>query len=201
MFKIIPSKLAIIVFCIFCISANSNCKTNTINKNNLTISGYLIQKVKTGNGNDSATALFLLSHLVLDDTDAAKLDAMYQNEQDPIKKILFAYTLFQRTQEEKYKTGFINLYPAGEQQKLIWKLSRYETAYATASSPLQQELAYFAMTDENALKKLLSGYKFADGANGDALYEQLANVYKYNPELVLKELKRNHIDPLELGIK
>jgi len=200
MFKIIHSKLSIVVFCIFCISANSNCKTNTINESDL-ISEYLIQKVKTGNRNDATTALFLLSHLVLYETDVAKLDTMYQNEQDTIKKILFAYTLFQRTQEEKYKTEFINLYPEGKQQKLIWELSRHETTYATASSPLQKELAYFAMTDENAFKKLLSGYKFADGANGDALYEQIAHVYKYNQDLVLKELKRNNIDPLEFGIK
>jgi hypothetical protein len=185
--------------CVFVIIGG--CHTKKTNMNDISISEYLIQKVEKGNQNDFTTALFLLSHLSLNKNDIMKLNLMYQNEQDPIKKLFIVYTLYQRTMEKNYENVFIKLYPIGEQQKLIWKLSKYESQYISVSSPLQQRLADFAVTNKEAFSKLLTGYKYADGSDGDGLSDQIANIYKYNQEYVLEELKKNNIDLSEFGIK
>lgn len=203
MFHSIKSNIVMIGLCVSaCVFAIiGGCHTNKTNMNDISISEYLIQKVEKGNQNDFTTALFLLSHLSLNENDIMKLNLMYQNEQDPIKKLFIVYTLYQRTMEKNYENDFIKLFPRGEQQKIIWKLSKYESQYISVSSPLQQRLADFAVTNKEAFSKLLSGYKYADGSDGDSLSDQIANIYKYNQEYVLEELKKNNIDLSEFGIK
>lgn|GEM_PF-5241054 len=175
------------------------CQVN--NDNTITIAEYLIQKVNKGTDNNFTTSLLLLSHLSLADTDIMKLDSIYKKEKDPIKKLFIVFTLYQRTQEKNYENDFVELYPVGKQQRHIWKISRYETEYINVSSPLQQRLADFAITNKIALEKLLSGYEFADGADGDSLSDQIIHIYKENPDYVLKELQKKNIDLSELGIK
>jgi len=203
MFHSIKSNIVMIGLCVSACAfvIIGGCHANKTNMNDISISEYLIQKVEKGNQNDFTTSLFLLSHLSLNENDIMKLNLMYQNEQDPIKKLFIVYTLYQRTMEKKYENDFIKLYPIGEQQKLIWKLSKYESQYISVSSPLQQRLADFAVTNKEAFSKLLSGYKYADGSDGDSLSDQIANIYKYNQEYVLEELKKNNIDLSEFGIK
>ena len=201
MFYYLEKTIVICACCLFVISVDGYCQTNNTNKTSITIPEYLIQKVDKGNHDDFATSLFLLSHLSLNNKNIASLDSIYRKEKDPIKKLFIVFTLYQRTQEKKYENDFVELYPIGEQQRHIWKISRYETEYVNVSSPLQQRLADFAITNKKAFKKLLSGYEFADGADGDSLSDQITNIYKYNPDYVLKELKKNNIDLSEFGIK
>jgi len=185
--------------CLLFVSVGGHCQVS--NENTITISEYLIQKVNKGTDNDFTTSLLLLSHLSLDDSGIVSLDSIYRKEKDPIKKLFILFTLYQRTQEKKYENDFVELYPVGKQQRHIWKISRYKTEYINVSSPLQQRLADFAITNKIALKKLLSGYEFADGADGDSLSDQIIHIYKDNPDYVLKELQKNNINLSELGIK
>jgi hypothetical protein len=187
--------LIVLIFSLCSNGCYLNCNKNP------TISEYLIHHIESGNENEFTTSVLLLSHLSLNDKDIKTLDHIYTIEQDPIKKLFVLYALYQRTQEKKYEDLFISLYPIGEHQKPIWSRSRSGTDYVNVSSPLQQQLASFAIDNKEAFKKLISAWKYADGADGDSLTDQIANVYKYHPEYVLEELKKNNINFNELGIK
>ncbi len=192
--------LLVLILCLSFFGFNGCSHIKTTSNQETTISEWLIYKVNTGNKKDFTTALFLLSHLSLNSHEIEQLDNIYKREKDSVKKLFIVYTLYQRTMEQKYENSFIALYPVGKQQKAVWDISRHKTDYINVSSPLQKRLATFAITNKAAFQKLLSAYKFADGADGDSLSAQIAKIYKYNPDFVLEELHKKNIDLSEFGI-
>ena len=164
------------------------------------ITQRLIDDVALGDENTANTALLLLSHIALDDEAIKSLNEIYAQEPPLLKKLLLVYTLYNRTQEIKYFNDFIELYPAGEEQSAVWDL-RGKTDYVHVTSPLQEQLSYFALLDDSAFKKLLSGYKFADGADAESLVDQITRIYEVKPDLVLDELKRENIEIMGINKK
>ncbi|VFQ44165.1 hypothetical protein [Desulfoluna butyratoxydans] len=193
-------KVVVGCICLFLLLAvDGQCQIDSDNTN--TISEYLIQKVNDCTDSDFTTSLFLLSHLTLTENNIRVLSSIYKREKDPIRKVFIAFTLYERTLEKRYENDFIKLYPVGEQQRRIWKISRYKTDYVNVSSPLQRRLANFAITNQIALKKLLSGYEFSDGADRESLSDQILQIYKSNPDYIVRELHQHNIELSELGIK
>lgn len=170
-------------------------------KKELTIQQYLINKTSSNNVSEANTALFLLADIVLYEKNIQQIKSLYNKESNPEKKLLIAYVLYQRTQEQKYENDFVSLYPTGAKQKAIWDMARQKTDYINISSPLQQRLASFAYMNEKAFDKLLSGYEFADGADAEFLSDQIINIHNNNSEYALKKLKQNDIPLHELGIE
>ncbi|MCP3873588.1 MAG: hypothetical protein GY699_10600 [Desulfobacteraceae bacterium] len=181
---------SIMIFFSGCYSKNSN----------TSLSQELINRINSTDAIESNTALLLLPHIALTGEDINHITQLYYKEKDLIKKLFLAYVLSVRTQEQKYVNAFIELYPLGKAQKPIWHIVQNETDYINVASPLQSQLATYAMYDSKALRKLVSGYKFADGANAEMLSTQLIGIYKKHPIKILKELKNNNIPPSRIGI-
>ncbi|MCF8111879.1 MAG: hypothetical protein K9J85_10370 [Desulfobacteraceae bacterium] len=150
---------------------------------------------------ESFTALLLLSNLALKPEIIQKIEGAYEKENDPTRKLFILYVLSKRTQERKYIDNFIALYPSGEKQNQLIDIIRNKTNYISISSPLQNLLAIYAKNDREALKKLLSGYQYADGADLEILEQQIKDIYAENESLFLQVIREENIKFSEIGIQ
>ncbi len=185
----------VIIFVIISISL-CNCSNKQIDQS---VSSILIDKIN--HEKDGYTSLFLLSHISLSDADVKNIINYYNEETNLTKKLHIVYVLAARTQENKYIDEFIELYPSGANQAIVWNTSRDSSDYICVSSPLQNRLAIYAMSNDKALSKLIEGSKYADGADKESLIENIYKIYERFPEKVLRELKTNNINLSMYGIK
>jgi len=103
------------------------------------------------------------------------------------------FVLYKRLQETRYANEFVNLYPCGKDQKIIWKLAD-GGALVIGPSPLQATLAELSLTDDLALEKLISGLPFADGWHAEMLIWQIKRISKMDRKRVDKVMHKNGID-------
>lgn len=143
------------------------------------------------------TATILIGELPIDETDLRNLSRIYEKESEKFDRLLLAYVLAKRTQEQRYLDSFVSLYPKGKDQERIWNLQTEGGYPMGLISPLQSYLAELAKTDDQALKQLASGLPYADGAHAESLADQLAELYLYQQDRVLKTLAAY---PEEIGI-
>ena len=153
------------------------------------IQDYLLDRAVSEDEKDANTALFLLSDVRLYNQDFKTLKELFDKEEDPTKKLIYAYVLAKRSAEERYDNAFIDLYPTGKDQIKIWEI-RQKTDFIHVTSPLQKRLGYLASTNEKALAKLLSGYDFADGADAESLHGRIYEIYKHKPKYLLRMLEK-----------
>ncbi len=148
----------------------------------------IYSKLTNDNLSERYTATIVIGELQIDEADLRKLSKIYENESEWFDRLLLEYVLAKRTQEQRYLDSFVSSYPKGKDQEKIWNLQA-ETGYPMGLiSPLQRFLAELAKTDDQALKQLASGLPYADGAHAESLADQLAELYLYQQDRVLKTL-------------
>lgn len=148
---------------------------------------------KTGVDRDRRTALLLLSELVLTPEITDGLIDQFEQEQEPLDRLLLAFVLYKRLQETRYANEFVDLYPCGKDQEIIWKLAD-GGALVIGPSPLQATLAELSLTDDLALEKLISGLPSADGWHAETLVWQIKRISKMDRKRVDKVMHKIGID-------
>lgn len=134
------------------------------------------------------TAAVIIGDFSLSEKQLSELSKVHKGESGKFNRLLLSYVLAKRTQEQRYLDEFVSLYPQGNKQEIIWELQT-NTGYPLGLiSPLQRFLAEQAKTDDKALEKLASGLVYADGAHAESLADQIAELYTYQPDRVLKAL-------------
>lgn len=135
------------------------------------------------------TACMVLGELPLDGETESRLRNLHKKKPKELDPLCLAYVLAKRTQERAYQDEFIRLYPSGKQQSSVWQ-KHTEAGYPFGIvSPLGVHLADLARTNDVALVKLASGLPFVDGAYAESLVDELASLYRINPDRVNRALR------------
>jgi len=159
--------------------------------------GNLLDVAESSNDEEANTALFLLAHVSMGEEEEKRLKADLESTKDPVRRLLVAYVMDSRFQFVDYQNAFVELYPQGAKQEAIWKL---RSKFVSAVSPLEERLAYLAKTNERALDKLVSGIPFADGVHAEFLVDEVNDMYRQQPEVVMRALARAHVPPARVRI-
>jgi hypothetical protein len=167
-------------------------------KRSESLQSYLLREASSADSATAVTALLLLSHVRLTDNDRTLLVAAFDQETYRAKKLVLAYVLDSRFQLAEYQRAFVDLYPTGADQTLVWNM---KTDYVAVPSPLQVYLSYLARSDDHALDRLISGVRYADGANAEALAAEIVELYHYRPERVKAALDKAGVNPAEVGLQ
>lgn len=134
-------------------------------------------------------ACLVLGELPLDGETESRLRNLHKAQNKAVDPLCLAYLLAKRTQERVYQNEFIRLYPSGRQQASISQ-QHAEAGYPFGvASPLRVYLADLARTNDIALVKLASGLPFADGAHAESIVDELASLYRANPDRVNRALR------------
>jgi hypothetical protein len=157
----------------------------------------LLDAAESPDEEEASTALFLLAHVSMGEAEGSRLLADLRRTKDPTRRLLFAYVMAARFHFVDYTNKFVELYPEGRQQELVWKL---RTNFVAIPSPLEEYLAYEARDNPKALDKLISGIPFADGHDAEFLVETVQAIHSYQPQLVLDALKRANVSPARVRI-
>lgn len=165
------------------------------------IAAFLIGKIGSTDDAESYTAMLLLANIALTDSDINRIRHMYMSETNSLRRLHMAYILAARTQEKQYVDDFIELYPSGKEQVLVWRAFREKSDLIGVSSPLQDRLAMYAMFDDEALAKLIEGYEYADGADREIIASHITSVYEHHPLKVINQLKKSGTDLSRYGIE
>ena len=189
----------IILVSILAVSISACCTTRR--QTTPSIEETLTATIRSDDVSESMTALILLSNLALSPPTIQKLDKAYEQERDPMKKLFVVYVLAKRTQEKSHVAEFVELYPEGEGQIRVWAISRNQTNYISMVSALHDLLFAYARNDGAALKKLLSGYPFSDGAIAEIIEQQLLAIYENDQTYFRKIMGELSMDLSEIGIK
>lgn len=160
--------------------------------------GSLLDIAESSDEEEANTALFLLAHVSMGEEEENRLKADLERTRDPIRRLLIAYVMDSRFQFVDYQNAFVELYPQGAKQEAIWKL---RSRFVSAPSPLEERLAYLAKTNEKALDKLVSGIPFADGVHAEFIVEEVSEMYRFQPELVMRALAKAHVSPDRVRIE
>jgi hypothetical protein len=148
-------------------------------------------------GEEASTALFLLANVSMGEGEEKRLKADLAKTKDPMRRLLLAYAMDVRFQYVDYANAFVELYPEGREQELVWKL---KTKYVSVPSPLERHLAYLAKDNPKALEKLVSGIPFADGYHAQFLDGAVQEIHRRQPKVVMDALKKANIPPASVGI-
>jgi hypothetical protein len=147
----------------------------------------LLDAAESSDDEEASTALFLLAHVAMGGPEEKRLARDLEKTENPTRRLLFAYVMAVRF----YSVDrFIELYPEGKDQQLVWKL---ETNFVAVPSPIEDRLAYEARNNAKALDKLVSGIPFADGHDAEFLVETIQEIYRYHPDMVREALKKAQI--------
>jgi hypothetical protein len=159
--------------------------------------GTLLDIAESSDEEEANTALFLLAHVSMREAEEKRLKADLASTKDPIRRLLLAYVMDSRFQFVDYRNAFVELYPEGARQEVIWNL---RSKFVSAPSPLEERLAYLAKTDEKALDKLVSGIPFADGVDAEFLVDEVSDMYRHQPEAVMRALAKAQVSPARVRI-
>lgn len=155
------------------------------------------RRAESSDDEEASTALFLLAHVSMGGAEEKRPARDLEKTKDPARRLLFAYVMAVRFQFVDYTNKFIESYPEGKAQVLVWKL---RTQFVAVPSPLERQLAYEAMNNPKALDKLVSGVPFADGHDAEFLEEKIQEIHRYHPDMVLTALRKADVSPSQVGI-
>ncbi len=135
------------------------------------------------------TACVLLGELPL----SAKMINHIREDISQTTDICHRYLLAESSGEPADIANYIEAFPSGERQNLLWAL-HFDAGFPVSFvSPYFNLLAAQARHNDEALDQLISGIPYADTSSGEVLIDLLANIYRYFPEKIHTRLKANQI--------
>jgi len=183
--SIMPIKICVLALCVL----TASCATTRVQ-------GDLITSIHSFTSDhqdkDRRTALLLLGMMELTPSIEESLVQQFNTIKPGLDRLLLAYVLYSRTQEERYAQAFVYEYPLGEKQAAIWDFADRGT-YVVGPYPLEGMLAYLANTDDEALNKLVSGWPFADRRHGELIQSHIDELRAQDPERVKRALAKQGV--------
>ena len=174
----------IFVFCTTCML--TGCYSSRGMQNTIVTSVH--NSTLKGKDKDRHTALLLLSMMELTYALQQSLVQQFNTTNSGLDRLLLAFVLYSRTQEEKYAQAFVSEYPLGKGQSVIWDFIDTGT-YFIGTSPVVQMLAYLSYSKDEALIKLISGWPFADGRHAEMLQDYIEELLAQDPARVQNALE------------
>jgi hypothetical protein len=139
--------------------------------------GDIYRYTARGTDEEALTAFITLSNIALKKEEIALIVADYNDEQDKQRKFLYEYLLAKSTHEKKYIDSFV-----AHCVDNIPFLSENNSRWVAASSPFYELLADYALNNDKALLVLFRLVKEADGGPLSVVADNLAQIYKMNPQ-------------------
>ncbi len=146
-------------------------------------------------GSSKASAFVVLAGLDTTEELIKKIKKDYSTERDPVVKYYYEYFLAKRTQEVVYISKFI----ASSRNNKNEILSN-NTDWVSIVSPFYDQLAYYAMSDDAALRLIFELVEDADGAFLSVVSGDLARIEKINPNRFLNVAEEAGISKMDLNI-
>jgi len=147
------------------------------------------------NQEEVITAFIALSNITLVQDQIELIVKDYNKETSSLKKFLYEFLLAKRTQEDKYIHSFI-----AHAKENISIIIENKSLWISVSSPVYQQLALYARTNDEALAALIQFSKASDGAMLSVISEDLGNMFKLDPGRIKLISEKNGVQLSELLI-
>jgi len=150
-----------------------------------TLTASLLSHASSGPPVQRYRACLFLGETVLNDTSLNALRARIPHEPSLANRVCLRYVLAKRSQESKANRAFVMTYPADSNIRLLWKRQEQAGYPLGIAPPPERYLAQRAYTSSKALRKLVAGLEYADGAHRESLIELISRIYLQHPGRVV----------------